>query len=1234
MIPLRKRDFYFKGFLLFGILLLTFSFVHNRIQNSSDSVGKAVEILTDWIQEQNAKAEKIAQKPELLSVLDSLPKLYSYLNEEAKGEAFYLFVLNTERQMIYWSTSRVTITNTAAAYDSQEKLVRINNGYYVIKSFGLTQGYQLISLLPVYQYYPVENKFLKSGYSLNSPILQKTIITRRDGAELSDSAPVLSGDGKEMFYIKENILSERIYIWPVILLELLGVFLVFLFVNRKLESALKKKEKIQSVLWTAIYAIFIEVYINLLQIPSFTSVGNIFQSDSYASPFLADSLGGLLLRMHILHWIFRHWIRYFLHKTRAIHSFYASAFMTSYLVFSFYLTVYIIASLHRNSILSFDFNHFNLLSAESLFGILILNFSFALLYIPVDYLRKSFFNKKTFALQFFLHIVFIWVGYFFGIFESLSIVLILLFVFALYELFLIWSCREKLFFAKHRFLMSIVLLSIYAFLGAVSILYFSNLRKVEVSQHYAAELASERDYAEEFDLTAIVEELSEDNFVKSYFESPYLVSFDSDNRIKQKYFSKYMGVYNISIHSFNSQGLQLKGDDSHSLYTLQTAKNQKGAQIITPNLYYFSAKSKGEKYMIFTDYLQEETLLGHLVIVLTPKAFISYNVYPELLRSDAEYAIGNQISDVTYAIYRNGLLIRTEGNYSYPLNINSLPNFDEKTDVSRAGGYVHVAYSISGKRVVVSYKQVGVLGSFSYFSFILIFQIVFFYILSFVDDYRGFWFSDRRIRKNLKLNTFQKQIQGSMISLVLFSLVLVGAMTMFFFNVQYNHMHNESLKRRGHAIADVLEAVYTENLAEEAEDDLSNSLLDRIQEVSEIYTIDINTYDYSGKLMYTSQPEIFRNGLQSTQMSPRAYQTLRIEGFSNFIQNEWIGKLKFISAYLPLSDPDGEVLGFVNLPYYGKERNIKNDISFFLMSIVNIYTILILGAALLSVWVSRAIVKPLSIITESIKKVELGKKNVPIQWRNKDEIGELVSEYNRMVDVLEESAGLLAKSERESAWREMAKQVAHEIKNPLTPMKLSIQHLQRAIEEGREDVEKMAGKISVRLIEEIDTLANIATAFSNFAKMPTGKPEKIDIAEVVKSVAELFETNKEISVRKNLPDKNIYVFADREQMVRVFTNLLKNAIQSVPDDKEGHIEISINEERTHCVIQIKDNGVGIPKERFEDIFEPNFTTKSSGTGLGLAICKSIVESTDGEIWFENNTDVDGATFFVRLKKIN
>jgi nitrogen fixation/metabolism regulation signal transduction histidine kinase len=290
---------------------------------------------------------------------------------------------------------------------------------------------------------------------------------------------------------------------------------------------------------------------------------------------------------------------------------------------------------------------------------------------------------------------------------------------------------------------------------------------------------------------------------------------------------------------------------------------------------------------------------------------------------------------------------------------------------------------------------------------------------------------------------------------------------------------------------------------------------------------------------------------------------------------------------------------------------------------------MIVITVVLALLLSRYITKPLQHIGNQFRRIKIGDKNAKIQWTRKDEIGRLVDEYNRMIDEMGKSAELLARSERESAWRQMARQVAHEIKNPLTPIKLSMQLLMRAWNDKAPDWEVRLKRFSQTLIMQIDTLSSIATEFSDFAQMPEPQIQKFDIIPLVQQSTALFRDQSDCDILFETQLQECMIKADPSQILRVFNNLIKNALQAIPGDRQGVLLIKLAIVDGACEISFQDNGTGIPSDRQTRIFSPNFTTKTTGMGLGLAMVKNIIDNTSGRIWFETDPG-EGTTFFVSL----
>jgi nitrogen fixation/metabolism regulation signal transduction histidine kinase len=332
---------------------------------------------------------------------------------------------------------------------------------------------------------------------------------------------------------------------------------------------------------------------------------------------------------------------------------------------------------------------------------------------------------------------------------------------------------------------------------------------------------------------------------------------------------------------------------------------------------------------------------------------------------------------------------------------------------------------------------------------------------------------------------------------------------------------------------------------------------------------------------------------------------------------------------MPIKGEDGVTYAYLNLPYLNSQRQLNQEISAFIVTLINLNAFIFVLASAIALLLTNRITRSFSLIGDKMKEINLGKFNEEISWRSNDEIGALVNEYNKMVKKLEDSAQALAKSEREGAWREMARQVAHEIKNPLTPMKLSLQYLQRAIDDKKPDVKDLARRVSSSLVEQIDQLAKIASDFSQFANIGNVQSERFDLNNIIASLIDLHSTNERVAIEWKKASSPILIDADRLQINRLFTNLIQNAIEASSDSDKAVVEISHEIFEGSVVVSIKDEGVGIPKEKQEKIFTPNFTTKTSGTGLGLAMCKGIVEKAHGTIWFTTEEGV-GTTFFVKI----
>ncbi len=469
-----------------------------------------------------------------------------------------------------------------------------------------------------------------------------------------------------------------------------------------------------------------------------------------------------------------------------------------------------------------------------------------------------------------------------------------------------------------------------------------------------------------------------------------------------------------------------------------------------------------------------------------------------------------------------------------------------------------------------------------------------------------------------------------MTAIILVSFLATGIFAFSNFKSKNEEYHSKRLQRKEKAIQTSMDYFLKQQTFEVKPDTISTLFSDKIFELAHVHSLDLNLFDLDGQLLLSSNPEIFKEKKIPHYVSPLILQQL-VNGDEKIIEEKAHKNSDYYLAYWHFSDLSGKPIAVTNVPYFDARNDSKEDLKKFLLDLILIYLGLFLAASIIALFLSRYIASSLQTIGEKMQDVNLAKKNEPLEWHSNDELGQLVKEYNRMLKAAEKSTTALAKSERESAWREMAKQVAHEIKNPLTPMKLRIQHLQKTQNENAEDWDEKFRVTSESLINQIDVLTNIANEFSTFAQMPRAKNQELDISTIILDSIQTFNTdelNTEISYSRN-SENPILIFADKDHMLRVFNNLIKNALQSIPLDRLGVVQIKEAYYNGMVKIEVKDNGSGIPEEIQENIFVPNFTTKSKGMGLGLSMVKNIIENLEGQIWFKTNPEA-GTSFFITI----
>ncbi len=586
----------------------------------------------------------------------------------------------------------------------------------------------------------------------------------------------------------------------------------------------------------------------------------------------------------------------------------------------------------------------------------------------------------------------------------------------------------------------------------------------------------------------------------------------------------------------------------------------------------------------------------------------------------------NYHSEPDYAIYVNGSL-KNANAYHFPkTNEKTKSLTDGEYEHFNLNGYSNLIYKHDNRTtILIQSKFAKIIKPISLFSYLFILMGLILSVIALVNT-RFTFLPNQILLKLSNISSLRRRIQLSVIMLSILSFLAIGVVTIYYFRYLSKEYDNDLIREKTIAITADLSS-RLQNIEDERS--AINRLEVSIHDISETHQMDIHLFNKEGKLINSSAPKLFELGFFPNLLN-QGLVNLLSESNTIYSSPELskVGNLSYKNIFIPFRFTDqNKNLAYLQL-LYAPQIKTQHNVTDFVGTLLNVYVFLFLLAGAIALAVANSITRPIAVLGEQIKNFKLGRKNKKLAWDSEDELGELIRNYNKMAEQLDESAQFIAKTERDSAWKEMAKQVAHEIKNPLTPMKLSIQYMQRAIASS-DQPEELVKRVSQTLIEQIDNLSQIASEFSNFGKMPQGSNEKIVLNEIVEAIHDLFRKRDDMDIFMTEPLDEIYVFADRNHLIRILNNIVKNAIQAIPTDRRGRIDLKLYKKNGLAIVQITDNGTGIPDDLKDKIFTPNFTTKSSGTGLGLAIAANMIESFNGHIRF-TTTPGKGSDFFIEI----
>jgi signal transduction histidine kinase len=1240
----QKNAFFFLG----AAWLFTIAFIIDNYWYSNTSTKYLRTHIEKDIQAQEADFEKLIKDSTLLNKLVSENYSPSDLTSLTEKKSYCIFIYTNDNadnyQLKFWNSQLVLPEKDLVQGQELNELVKLRNGQYeCIRRQVTTAGNQkllIMALIPVRKEYYLEFTNQKREF-VNYPQAEKYVSIT---ATVTDY-PVSSMGGHPIFYLKSKFVQEKENTnWLTITLDVIAIILLLITVHNTAHYFSVRFGYLTGTLFLIGMVLLLRgityAFPALLNVRQF----EIFDPKIYSTNIILNSLGDLLINSFLFCWIvlfIRREVgekRFSLSNNKSLY-WLVLVVPILLMVITTFVFASIIKSLISDARISFNVvNFFSLVNMSSLGGFIVMA-TLSLSYYFLSQVVLQLISPLLKGNKYVLFIIIAITGLILlTVVRSSSFVELNIYV-LIWLLLYVWFMQQQIVVGSDlRLAVSEVLVWLFVFSASISAIVVVENQRIGLleRERTAEKLADQADpYSEKLV-----------NIGLSYFDNDFLFnSFDrfrilSTNHylkdsLSNKNFNPYMEQYDTRIYTFDSTENHhpLFNEDAVSYDTLDIIFRIEGRPTNVKDLRYFS-KSFDKFSYIYKKEVKDRSgkIVGYFFVLSEPKRYKSDALTPELLRPQEEN-LPEYSPNSAFAIYRDGRLMNYYNQYPFPTELSKelMPKIEYEQ--RRKNGYDELWYKNNDKVVVIvrfdNYLIEGMtLFAYLFSTFLILLGV--FRIISVLIQTRLRW---KLLKLYFQVN-LRSQIHGTFIFITLFSFIVIGIATIFFFIARYKRNNIERLTKAMQIMnrqvqEEVKKEAFFDDMLKAYEAGSKESLEAIARNVAEIHGTDINFYDLQGNLLVSSNLIVYSKGILGSKMNPQAYYNLHNNKLVQFINDEQMGKVTYQSIYSPVRDENGKAYAYLNIPSFDSQLELKREISNFLVTIINLNAFIFLIAGAIALVITNRITSSFTLIGDKMRAINLGQTNEAIPWNRNDEIGGLVIEYNKMLNKLEASAAQLAKSEREGAWREMARQVAHEIKNPLTPMKLSIQYLQKAIDNNSPNVKEMASGVARTLVEQIDHLSKIASDFSQFANIGNPKNEVFDLHEMLQSLASLYLTTENLSFSWEPVPQRIVLFADKTQLNRLFTNLLQNAVEACENKEERKLAIVEELYTDYILVKIIDNGEGISPQVQEKIFTPNFTTKTSGTGLGLAMSKSIVEQAKGALWFET-VEGEGTTFFVKL----
>ena len=1150
-----------------------------------------------------------------------------------------LALVYKNKRLYYWSDfTFAPRSTTKLAPNEPYSFIEIDQNLYLARNFTISTGgnqWQLYLLKPVKLSTEAKRRWTKSAFNielLGSNAL--TLKNTQDPTFLNFFAP----NGQHLFGIQpeSNYADEQVPATKLLnALHWLLVLWAFLLLRALVNNLTHKGRYSYALPLLAGGLVLLRWAMLQTGIPGSTQSGLLFDPRVYASSSLNPSLGDLCLNILCLALVAAYLLRHY-HKLFLVAHIrrwpvpmqwllnISLAFVSMY---AMHLVWMVIESLYHNAQLTLNIANNIEYDALRLIALLI--------FLTVGYIYFSL-SHISFKVLFRLHqkqplyiflifaagmAAFIVAAYFLNYMVWYTAAIHLAYFILLYYTGL---TRHLANIRYNTFMYIFTSAVAIALAGTSAIYFFEKENLISEKERFAQEHLLDRDIVSEYLLSQAANKIQNSPYVKTNINLLFSSRSTLYNRIPQSFLGDHFNKYDIKVYLYGIGSTPLPNNpDSLDLATLQQRYAVPQDSTSFKNLYFREEMDPSPRshYTLFVPIYQSQGgyKVGHVVLDLRLKRVIPNSIYPNLLE-DPRFVVYQVENQFDYALFENQKMLYSTGNFRFNndlgiTDLESLPSQGNGVIIGRV--HYWTKPGANGRKIVLSSTLNPlwhVVSNFSQLFLLLMFSVVLALIVYAVRF---------RLRNDTIVYATKIQLYLSLAFFV--PLLVLSIITISLIANSYKDDITQRYFEAAENLSYTLGSVYASGFNNTKEEVLHATLEEQARYVQG----DIHLYNNKGYLLTSSQSPLFENDILSANMHPNAYAGIIDNQNSRLLSNERLGTLDYKAVYLPVnSATTGQRLGVVCLSFFQSQQELSNRIIEVWTSVMNIFTLIFIVFLVISFAASRVLTYPLRFITQSIKRITLAEQNERLDWAAKDEIGLMVTEYNNMLSKLEASKEALAKSEKESAWREMARQVAHEIKNPLTPMKLTLQHLQRVA--TGQDADNRANKAIGTLLTQIDTLSDIATSFSAFAKMPIPKSERFELTGVLRTSARLHKADKSVKVNLSITAEPCYVNGDAALLGRIISNLIINGVQSVPEERTPCIDIEqqlLPDQKVQ--VTVADNGQGISADIREKVFLPNFSTKYTGSGLGLAIAKRGIEHAGGSIWFETE-EGQGTTFFIVL----